>query len=143
LAADPSASSATNPGTADPQLVELLAAWTNANIDHIRHHHQLVADDREPLDRHLIGRIITRLVTMTETRSAEASTTEPVSRSPTSNLAGEPDRADRFRRPPARVARTPMSRGLRGHPSTNAGQSMLESNGALGRADSPPNRIVV
>jgi len=44
-----------------PQLVELLGAWTGANIDYIRRHHRLVADDRGPLDRHLIGRIVKRV----------------------------------------------------------------------------------
>jgi integrase len=44
-----------------PQLVELLAAWTANNIDHIRRHHRLVADDRGPVDRHIIGRIVKRV----------------------------------------------------------------------------------
>lgn len=41
-----------------PQLVELLAAWTADNLDHIRLHHRLAADHRGPLDRRLIGRIV-------------------------------------------------------------------------------------
>ncbi len=44
-----------------PELVELLAAWTAENTDHIRRHHRLVADDRGRLDRHLIGRIVKRV----------------------------------------------------------------------------------
>jgi site-specific recombinase XerD len=44
-----------------PQLTELLAAWTAANLDHIRRHKRLVADHRGPLDRHLIGRIVARV----------------------------------------------------------------------------------
>ena len=41
-----------------PELVQLLAAWTAANLEHIRRHKRLVADHRGPLDRHLIGRIV-------------------------------------------------------------------------------------
>ena len=44
-----------------PELVELLAAWTAANVEHIRRHKRLVADHRGPLDRHLIGRIVRRV----------------------------------------------------------------------------------
>jgi len=44
-----------------PQLVELLAAWTAANLEHIRSHKRLVADHRGPLDRHIIGRIVARV----------------------------------------------------------------------------------
>ena len=44
-----------------PELVELLAAWTAANLEHIRRHKRLVADHRGPLDRHLIGRIVARV----------------------------------------------------------------------------------
>jgi site-specific recombinase XerD len=44
-----------------PELVQLLAAWTAANLDHIRSHKRLVADYRGPLDRHLIGRIVHRV----------------------------------------------------------------------------------
>jgi site-specific recombinase XerD len=44
-----------------PDLVGLLAAWTAANLDHIRAHKRLVADHRGPLDRHLIGRIVRRV----------------------------------------------------------------------------------
>jgi integrase len=43
-----------------PQLVDLLAAWTAANLDHIRRHKRLVADHRGVLDRHLICRIVRR-----------------------------------------------------------------------------------
>jgi site-specific recombinase XerD len=44
-----------------PELVELLGAWTAANLDHIRRYHRLVADHRGPLERHLIGRIVRRV----------------------------------------------------------------------------------
>jgi site-specific recombinase XerD len=44
-----------------PQLVELLAAWTAANLEHIRAHKRLIADHRGPLDRHLIARIVRRV----------------------------------------------------------------------------------
>jgi site-specific recombinase XerD len=43
-----------------PELVQLLAAWTAANLDHIRRHKRLVADHRGPLDRHIISRIVHR-----------------------------------------------------------------------------------
>jgi site-specific recombinase XerD len=44
-----------------PELTDLLAAWTAANLEHIRHCKRLVADHRGPLDRHLIGRIVRRI----------------------------------------------------------------------------------
>jgi hypothetical protein len=44
-----------------PELVELLAAWTAANLDHIRRHKRLAADHRGPLDRHIICRIVHRV----------------------------------------------------------------------------------
>jgi site-specific recombinase XerD len=44
-----------------PELVELLAAWTAANLEHIRRHKRLVTDHRGPLDRHLIARIVHRV----------------------------------------------------------------------------------
>ena len=44
-----------------PELVSLLAAWTAANLDHIRRHKRLVADHRGVLDRHLIARIVRRV----------------------------------------------------------------------------------
>jgi site-specific recombinase XerD len=44
-----------------PQLVDLLAAWTAANLEHIRWHKRLVADHRGPLDRHVICRIVRRV----------------------------------------------------------------------------------
>jgi site-specific recombinase XerD len=44
-----------------PQLVEQLATWTAANLDHIRHHRRLVADERGPIDRHLVWRIVRRV----------------------------------------------------------------------------------
>jgi site-specific recombinase XerD len=44
-----------------PELVDLLAAWTAANLEHIRRHKRLAADHRGPLDRHLIGRIVRRV----------------------------------------------------------------------------------
>jgi site-specific recombinase XerD len=40
-----------------PELVQLLAAWTAANPDHIRRHKRLAADHRGPVDRHGIARI--------------------------------------------------------------------------------------
>ena len=43
-----------------PELAELLAAWTAANLEHIRHCKRLIADHRGPLDRYLIGRIVAR-----------------------------------------------------------------------------------
>jgi integrase len=43
-----------------PQLIDLLAAWTAANLEHIRCHKRLVAGHRGPLDRHLIARIVHR-----------------------------------------------------------------------------------
>jgi site-specific recombinase XerD len=43
-----------------PELVTLLTAWTAANLEHIRHCKRLIADHRDPLDRHLIGRIVHR-----------------------------------------------------------------------------------
>ncbi len=45
-----------------PELVELLAAWTAANLEHIRHHRRLAADHRGPLDRYVIGRIVARVL---------------------------------------------------------------------------------
>src|SRR5690348_7324640 len=44
-----------------PELVQLLAAWTAANVEHIRRHKRLIADHRGPLDRHLIARIVRRV----------------------------------------------------------------------------------
>jgi site-specific recombinase XerD len=44
-----------------PELVELLAAWTAANLEHIRRCKRLVADHRGPLDRHVICRIVRRV----------------------------------------------------------------------------------
>jgi site-specific recombinase XerD len=44
-----------------PELVELLAAWTAANLEHIRRHKRLAADHRGPLDRHVICRIVHRV----------------------------------------------------------------------------------
>ena len=44
-----------------PELVTLLAAWTATNLQHIRRHKRLVADHRGPLDRHVIGRIVSRV----------------------------------------------------------------------------------
>ena len=44
-----------------PELVQLLAAWTAANLEHIRHYKRLVADHRGVLDRHLICRIVRRV----------------------------------------------------------------------------------
>ena len=44
-----------------PDLIGLLAAWTAANLEHIRRCKRLVADHRGILDRHLIGRIVRRV----------------------------------------------------------------------------------
>ncbi len=44
-----------------PELVKLLAAWTAANLEHIRRHKRLAADHRGPLDRHMICRIVRRV----------------------------------------------------------------------------------
>jgi site-specific recombinase XerD len=44
-----------------PGLVALTAAWTAANLAHIRAHHRLAADHRGPLDRHQICRIVRRV----------------------------------------------------------------------------------
>ena len=44
-----------------PDLVTLFADWTAVNVDHIRHHHRLIADHRGTLDRHLVGRIVRRV----------------------------------------------------------------------------------
>jgi site-specific recombinase XerD len=44
-----------------PELVTLLAAWTAASLEHIRCHKRLVADHRGPLDRYVIGRIVSRV----------------------------------------------------------------------------------
>jgi site-specific recombinase XerD len=44
-----------------PELVDLLAAWTAANLEHIRRCKRLVADHRGPLDRHVITRIVHRV----------------------------------------------------------------------------------
>jgi site-specific recombinase XerD len=44
-----------------PQLTELLAAWTAANLEHIRRHKRLAADQRGPLNRHIICRIVRRV----------------------------------------------------------------------------------
>ena len=41
--------------------MDLLAAWTAANLEHIRRYKRLVADHRGPLDRYLIGRIVARV----------------------------------------------------------------------------------
>jgi site-specific recombinase XerD len=43
-----------------PELVTLLTAWTATNLQHIRQHRRLIADQRGPLDRYLIGRIVGR-----------------------------------------------------------------------------------
>jgi hypothetical protein len=44
-----------------PELVTLLAAWTAASLEHIRRHKRLAADHRGPLDRYVIGRIVSRV----------------------------------------------------------------------------------
>ena len=44
-----------------PDLVTLFAEWTATNLDHIRHHHRLVADHRGTLDRYLVHRIVRRV----------------------------------------------------------------------------------
>jgi site-specific recombinase XerD len=44
-----------------PELVELLAAWTAAHLEHIRRHKRLISDHRGHLDRHIISRIVHRV----------------------------------------------------------------------------------
>jgi integrase len=44
-----------------PQLVELLAAWTIDNLDHIRRHRRLITDARGPLGRDKVVRIVRRV----------------------------------------------------------------------------------
>ena len=44
-----------------PQLVTLLSDWTAANLEYIRTHRRLVVDDRGPVNRHSISRIIHRI----------------------------------------------------------------------------------
>ena len=44
-----------------PSWSQLLAAWTAANLEHIRRRKRLVADHRGPLDRYVIGRIVPRV----------------------------------------------------------------------------------
>ncbi|MGQ0434566.1 MAG: tyrosine-type recombinase/integrase [Microthrixaceae bacterium] len=44
-----------------PELVALLAQWTAANLEHIRAHRVLVTDDRGPLSRDRIARIVARI----------------------------------------------------------------------------------
>jgi hypothetical protein len=43
-----------------PELTDLLAAWTAANLGHIRARKRLAADHRGPLDWHVICRIVHR-----------------------------------------------------------------------------------
>jgi site-specific recombinase XerD len=44
-----------------PQLVDLLAAWTANNLEHIRQHLRLISDHRGPIERHLVGRVVRRV----------------------------------------------------------------------------------
>jgi site-specific recombinase XerD len=44
-----------------PDLVTLLADWTAANLEHIRHHRRLVADHRGPLNRYIVHRVVRRV----------------------------------------------------------------------------------
>jgi site-specific recombinase XerD len=44
-----------------PELTDLLAAWTAANLEHIRRCKRLIADSRGILDRHVICRIVRRV----------------------------------------------------------------------------------
>jgi hypothetical protein len=44
-----------------PELVQLLAAWAAASLEHIRRHRRLIADHRGLLDRYVIGRIVARV----------------------------------------------------------------------------------
>ena len=44
-----------------PELVTLLAGWTAASLQHIRRHQRLIADHRGPLNRYVIGRIVSRV----------------------------------------------------------------------------------
>jgi hypothetical protein len=44
-----------------PQLVELLQSWCAANIDHIRTHRRLIADQRGTVNRDQLARIVKRV----------------------------------------------------------------------------------
>src|SRR5881394_2935805 len=44
-----------------PEFVGLLAAWTGANLEHIRAHRRLVADHRGPLNRYIVERTVARV----------------------------------------------------------------------------------
>jgi len=44
-----------------PDLVMLLSTWTAANLEHIRRYKLLIADERGPLERHAIDRIVKRV----------------------------------------------------------------------------------
>jgi site-specific recombinase XerD len=44
-----------------PDLVALLAAWTAANLEHIRRHKRLIVDHRGPFNRWLVARVVTRV----------------------------------------------------------------------------------
>lgn len=44
-----------------PDLVGLLATWTAANLEHIRRHRLLIADERGRLERYLVRRIVKRV----------------------------------------------------------------------------------
>jgi hypothetical protein len=48
-------------GAPASEIVDLLAAWTGANPEHIRRHERLGADHRGVLDRHPIYRIVRRV----------------------------------------------------------------------------------
>ncbi len=44
-----------------PELVEQLTVWIADNIEHIRRHKRLIADQRGGLERHTVGRIVKRI----------------------------------------------------------------------------------
>jgi site-specific recombinase XerD len=44
-----------------PDLAALLGRWCADNVEHIRYHRRLIADQRGPLDRHHVGRIVRRI----------------------------------------------------------------------------------
>lgn len=41
-----------------PELVTLLEQWTSLNLEHMRTHRRLMADERGPIDRHQVARIV-------------------------------------------------------------------------------------
>jgi integrase/recombinase XerD len=93
-----------------PELVQLLATWTAANLEHIRRHKRLVADHRGVLDRHLICRIVRRVG-----RAAGVPGVHPHRLRHPRPRTGRTDRA--VRRPhPARPDRTELTTHAPDHP---------------------------